>query len=191
MSDPVDTLTDDAATAPPRLPTNSWGAAVVHLAAGVSTILSKGERREIQTMRWDRWDTGLVWKCLHHFVFPHQPELNLNRDQVDANEQRWAALIIAMSWCPHSHSQGALRFGSALGRSQYQEPRFIALTRCEGHDLALYDRFIHATRYLGQRDTPLDWRNASLVLFTIDQEKRERLRRDLARDYYREQHLGR
>lgn len=189
MSDPLDAPGTPAPAPSGRLPTTSWSAAIVHLAAGVDTILNRNERRQIQTMRYDRWDSGLVWKCLHSFVFPHQPALALNRDQIDADEQRWAALIIAMSWCPHSRSDGALPFGLALARAGYQEPRFISLLRCEAHDTALFDRFIHASRFLGQKETPLDWRDASRLLFTFEPEKRERMRRDLARTYYSEQRL--
>jgi CRISPR type I-E-associated protein CasB/Cse2 len=165
-------------------PGTGWYAATIHLAAGVDHLLSKSDQRKIQTMRPDRWDSGLVWLCLHRFVFPHLASLKLNEDRVAENEQRWATLCIAMSWCPHGGNNG-LRFGEALAHAKYQEVHFKNLLRCESHDTAIFERFIRAARTIGsKRGVSLNWGDASRILFTFDPRKSELLRREIARDYY-------
>lgn len=162
---------------------SGYAIAVVRLAAGIDHIIHRGMLRKLQTMDPYDWDKGLVYQLLNQFVYPSLPDLK-ESTHLSESEDRWAVLMQAMAWCPHSREEGAFSFGSALGNSRFQEANLRNLLRQQPGSQALYDAYLRAIRGIGKARIPLNWISASLVVMTFDERKFEQLRREIARDFY-------
>jgi CRISPR type I-E-associated protein CasB/Cse2 len=102
----------------------------------------------------------------------------------DEAERRWAVVIRGIALL-----EGALRgerepptMGIALARAAVAELRFLKLLRSS--EDALPDELRRLARLMAGRNQPFDWTDAWWLLVTAGRPD-ARIRRQLARDYYR------
>lgn len=96
-------------------------------------------------------------------------------------ETRWAAIIVGLVHLGPLH-QSRHRFGRALVDAQYSELRFTRLVRGDADRLA--GDLPMLARFLAAKGTPVDWTGAAHLMLSAGRSDEERVRRQIARDYY-------
>jgi len=112
----------------------------------------------------------------YRFALRHLPE-TWERDEAD-----WITLIAGIAlMVPHAHRPGT-GLGTVLGEGGYSEGRLERLLQSEGDTRRTL--LLRAVRFLAAKAQPFDWQDAARLLLTRDPEKRERVHRHIARDFY-------
>jgi CRISPR type I-E-associated protein CasB/Cse2 len=155
---------------------------LAHDVASVAGVLShadfpKGDLADIRRGGARLATTPGFWRVLMDRV---DPAFRRTEDQ----EHTWEILMQAMAvMAPHIHTPGR-SLGHVLaeiGRDSH-EHRFLRLLRSSGSSLE--DQIRLMARLLASHDRAVDWTSLARLLFASEPE-RERIRRSLARDYYR------
>jgi len=104
--------------------------------------------------------------------------------QVDAREDRetrWAAVVVGLAYLGDLH-RPERRLGEALADAHFSERRFSRLLRADSEQLA--DEVPMIARYLAAKGVPADFSAAAWLILSAGQTNEERVRRNIARDYY-------
>jgi CRISPR system Cascade subunit CasB len=96
-------------------------------------------------------------------------------------ETRWAAIVIGLAHLGDLHGTTP-RLGVALANSGFSELRFSRLLRADADRLV--DELPMVARYLAAKTSPADWTHAADLILSAGRTDEERVRRNVARDYY-------
>lgn len=96
-------------------------------------------------------------------------------------ETRWAAVVVGLAHLGDLH-RPAGRLGEALAEADFSELRFSRLLRADAEQLA--DEIPMIARYLAAKGVPADFSAAAWLILSAGQSNEERVRRNIARDYY-------
>lgn len=94
----------------------------------------------------------------------------------------WVTLVAGvaiMSPKAHRPDRG---FGRALAEAGYSEARLERLLAADGDTRRTL--LLRAARFLAAKSSAFNWVDAAQLLFTSDEERRERLHQRIARDFY-------
>ena len=104
-------------------------------------------------------------------------EVNAREDR----ETRWAAVVVGLAHLGDLH-RPARRLGEALAEAHFSELRFSRLLRADAEQLT--DDVPMVARYLAAKGVPADFAGAASLILSAGQTNEERVRRNIARDYY-------
>ena len=96
-------------------------------------------------------------------------------------ETRWAAVVVGLAHLGELH-RPARRLGEAPAQADFSELRFSRLLRADAEQLA--DEVPMIARYLAAKGVPADFSAAAWLILSVGQTNEERVRRNIARDYY-------
>ena len=96
-------------------------------------------------------------------------------------ETRWAAVVVGLAHLGDLH-RAARRLGEALAEAHFSERRFSRLLRADVEQLA--DDVQMVARFLAAKGVQADFAGAAWLILSASQPNEERVRRNLARDYY-------
>ncbi|WP_297529627.1 type I-E CRISPR-associated protein Cse2/CasB [Thiohalobacter sp.] len=152
---------------------DSLARAIAHVAGTLSSEhFPTGERAALKRMTPGQPPPLYFYR----FALRHLPE-TWERDEAD-----WITLVAGIAlMVPHAHRSGT-GLGTALGEGGYSEGRLERLLQSEGDTRRTL--FLRAVRFLAAKARPFDWQDAARLLLTRDPEKRERVHRHVARDFY-------
>lgn len=164
MSETDDGNLKEPADLVPRL------AAVMH-----SEGFPTGERARLKRMGV----SGPTPLCFHRFLLRHVPE----RWQGEAMESGWRTLIAILARHHQNPHAPDVPLGRSLAHGGLSEARLESLLSADDRVLAT---LIHraGSRLAAQR-VRCNWKDAARLLFARTDEARERINRQIARDFYR------
>lgn len=144
-------------------------------------LLSPGEVAELRRLDPDEPGGGAFWKAV---VFHLEPAGQLRGADAEA---RWALVLRAIGEL-HALHRPRRRLGRALAAAGVSEMRLVRLLRA---DLEALDSLLRAvTHQLASAGEPVDLADLAWLVVTArgsgaTRESEERVRRGIARDYYR------
>ena len=152
-------------------------------AAGLlaSEALSSGERAELRRISFEAPFTPALWKVLFYLRDEGAPV----RIGDEADERRWATLLMSMAHCiePRRNLHDyQVPLGRALAEAGWSELRFTQLLRARGPQLTVLLR--RMAQYLSAKDQPANWADVADLLFEQEGAKADAVRLRIARDYY-------
>lgn len=182
------TLTEAAHTTPgtvqtppdaPRTLASTLGAIAVAMeSAGKKGALSTGDMAELRRISPDAPYTPALWRILLSYV----PEEDLTGPARDQKERQWATLLMAMATCAGQHDLHAW-FGAALAHAGWSELRFVRLLRARDAQLDLEVRRL--AQFLASKGEKANFVDLARLIFWQHGDPAEKIRRDIARSYYR------
>jgi len=147
-----------------------------------SDALSNGDRAELRRIDPASPVTPALWKILLRLQ-EEGASVGLGHD---AQERRWATLLMAMSLCI-SPSQNLhdydVPLGQGLAAAGWSETRFVRLMEADADTLPVLVR--RMAQYLASKQQAVDWSNVAWLLFTASGDAAEDVRLNIARTYYR------
>ena len=96
-------------------------------------------------------------------------------------ETRWSAIVIGLSHLGDLYRPG-MRLGRTLAEAGFSDLRFSRLLRADTE--RLLDDLPMVARFLAAKSVPVDWTDAARLILSSDRSDEEKVRRNLARDYY-------
>jgi len=97
----------------------------------------------------------------------------------------WRAVLCALAIQRDGGFNPATPFGQALAEARFAERRLERLLSASGDTLRALA--LRAARQVAAKGIACDWRTFADLLFTPDDEQRERINTRIARDFYRTQ----
>lgn len=152
------------------------------LAKALDHHLSTGDVAEIRKLDPDDPSSPAFWKLVFAYLEP-AGELRAEGPLRDLLEKRWAAVLSGMAITQGLHIPGR-RVGQALAKVGFSELRFSRLLRAEG-DLLL-DLVRTTARFLASKNVAFDFKDLADLVFSDGAAHAETVRRNIARDYYRQ-----
>lgn len=153
----------------------------VNLIAGdIASRLGPGEVAALRRMRPLDVDAAPFWRIVASRLEP----LNLLPGEAAARteaERRWAVILSAMARLAGLHVPGA-RLGRVLAELDFSELRFLRLIR--SHDVGLADIVRVTAHTLASRAKDVDCADLAQLVLSDGRGDEDRVRRNLARDYY-------
>ncbi|SHK67514.1 type I-E CRISPR-associated protein Cse2/CasB [Rhodothermus profundi] len=146
-----------------------------------SEALSAGERAELRRAALEAPFTPALWRVLFYLQDEGAPV----RIGDEADERRWATLLISMAHCvdPRRNLHDyQVPLGRALADAGWSELRFTQLLRARGLQLAIFLR--RMAQYLSAREQPANWADVAELLFEQTGERADAVRLRIARAYY-------
>jgi CRISPR system Cascade subunit CasB len=135
-----------------------------------------GDRAALKRMAPDR-EPPLAF---YRLAFSHLPE------QWERQRSAWQTLVAGvaiMCAAPRPHDSGR-PLGKVLAEHRYSEARLERLLAAEGD--TLHTLLLRAARFLAAKKESVDWTDfARLTLITTNDDQHEKIRREIAGDYYR------
>lgn len=153
---------------------------MARLAHAVDHELTAGDVAELRRLRPNDPGSVAFWKVLATYLDPAE-ELPRGGDARHAAERNWAAILSGMAVMRGLHRHGH-RPGHALASGGYSELRFVRLLRAR--DAALLDAVRGVAQFLSSKGEAVDWLQLARLIKQQEGEGAERLRRDIARDFY-------
>jgi CRISPR type I-E-associated protein CasB/Cse2 len=133
---------------------------------------TRAELRRLDPGRGEQWQCGSFYRALAA-VMPDAPA-------GERSERLWAVLLGGLARI--DHVPRGPRPGELMARHNFSELRLARLLEADATQLPQQLR--SAVHYLGSKGvTSMDWSLLASLLF--DRSNSDRVRRDLARDYYR------
>lgn len=160
----------------PAVETPSLQAIIARLAGTLgSEHFPTGDRAALKRMDPDQPPP----LAFYRFAFRELPEGWEHR------RSAWQTLTAGMALAgnqgnPHNRDR---RLGRVLAEQGYSEARLERLLAASGETLETL--LLRAIRYLVAKGETLDWTDCARLLLVGDDDKRERTRREIAGDYYR------
>jgi CRISPR system Cascade subunit CasB len=153
--------------------------AVGRLARMIEKELSPGDVASLR--RLDPGDPSVpaFWKVLAASLDDMLPSASEAREAV---ERRWAAILCAMSNARGLH-RPRIPLGAALAEAGFSELRFTRLLRARGDQM--FPSVRGAAQYLASKAIPFDAHDLARLVLSEDGPSEEKVRRDIARAYYR------
>lgn len=134
-----------------------------------------GLRAELKRLVPGREPGTAFWR----FAFRHLPDGAIN----DPVLEDWQTILAGMAlMSPHHHQRGR-HFGEVLASNGFSELRLERLLQAEPETMRIL--VLRAARFLGAKQQPFDWVDVASLLFARNADAAERVRRRIARDYYR------
>jgi CRISPR type I-E-associated protein CasB/Cse2 len=159
----------------------SYRDSVNRLAVAMKGALDPGDVAQLRRLDPRAPGGSAFWRALTLYVEPHSP-LQSDEARRLGEESAWAAVMRGMAHMSGLHTHGR-RLGNALALADLSELRLNRLLRAEG--AVAFDELAGVSTLLAARAIPVDWAElAELVLIRSD-DGAERLRRRIARDFYR------
>lgn len=146
--------------------------------AGKKGALSTGDMAELRRISPDAPYTPALWRVLLTWV----PDEDLAGPARDKKERQWATLLMAMATCADQHDLHSW-FGAALAKAGWSELRFVRLLRA--HDTQLEMEVRRLAQFLASKGERANFVDLARLLFWQHGEVAEKIRRDIARSYYR------
>lgn len=115
----------------------------------------------------------------HRFLLRYVPA----RWQGESQAFPWRTLISALAQQHQNPHNPSVPFGRALADCDYSELRLESLLAAEGR--VLNTLTTRATARLSARRIRCNWKDIAWLLFSRDDEARERVNQRIARDFYR------
>jgi CRISPR system Cascade subunit CasB len=147
-----------------------------------SDALTNGDRAELRRIDPASPITPALWKVLLRLE-EEGASVGLGHD---AQERRWATLLMAMSLCI-SPSQNLhdydVPLGQGLAAAGWSETRFVRLLEADAETLPVLIR--RMAQYLASKQQAVDWSDVAWLLFTVSDDANEDVRLNIARSYYR------
>lgn len=103
------------------------------------------------------------------------------RHNPDEREMQWAALLMGMAITSGLHNP-AIPFGKAMADAGWSDLRFERLMRQQGEDL--FNAVRQLASYLSSKSAAGNWTQMAQLLFHQEGPQAEKVRRQIARDYY-------
>lgn len=142
-----------------------------------SAGISNGERAALKRMALD----GPAPLALHRLLLAHVDDA-WQGERWLAN---WRAVLCALAIQRDGGFNPATPFGQALAEAHFAESRLERLLSASGDTLRALA--LRAARQVAAKGIACDWRTFADLLFTPDDEQRERINTRIARDFYRTQ----
>lgn len=156
-----------------QAPEPSLASQVAHIAGVLGSHgFPTGERASLR-----RLSPGHPSVAFYRFALRHLPgdwELHLHD---------WITLVAGMALMSPTAHRPDRGLGKALADAGYSEARLERLLAAEGSTRRAL--LLRTVRFLGAKATPFNWSDAAQLLLVQDEDKRERLHRRIARDFYR------
>ena len=151
------------------------------LARAIDNKLSTGDVAQLRKLEPSDPSAPAFWRIVFGYLEPAKalPAEGRLRDVV---EQRWAAVLSAMAIAKGLH-QPSQRLGKALAEAQYSELRLTRLLRAEAD--TLMDLVRTTARMLAAKQVRFDAKGLADLIFSDGSDHAENVRRQIARDYYR------
>jgi CRISPR system Cascade subunit CasB len=164
-------------------PSREWSAAVEAVASAIASgRLGPGELAELRRLSPEDPAPPAFWHALIRLVEPKDQGPG-GTDRRQAWERQWAVILAGMATLGHIRDTS---FGQALAEAGYAEPRLRRLLRARG--TRLWDEVRLGVRFLAAKGAAIRWQDcAELVLADPEAHPSwaERVRRHIARDYFR------
>lgn len=147
--------------------------------AGFST----GDLAEFRRIDVQQPYTPALWQTLVAYQIDDDwPDQGPYRE---TQEERWATILMGMAFTIGLHSP-TTKLGTALADAGWSETRFVRLM--EARDTHLIEEIRRLSQYLSSKSQPLDWSELASLILTQEGDYATKLRRNIARDYYRQLH---
>jgi CRISPR system Cascade subunit CasB len=155
------------------LPSKSLESLIGTLATMMANrVIGAGDLADLRRLDIPAPDRPIFWRLLSGCIAS-------DRTLSDAEESRWAMILSGMARLPHSRGR---RLGETLAEADYSEGRLMKLLRTEGVNLAPLVR--RTCIFLASKGQEVDWVDFAQFILATDPEKREAIRRRIARNYY-------
>lgn len=166
---------------PPRPASRPLDSLLARLVTLIERELSTGDLAELRRLSPEQPGCPAFWRIVAMILEPggHLPERGPSRDEA---ERHWAVILSGMAQTAGLH-RADRPCGWALARAGFSELRFVRLLRARGQGLERELRA--AVSYLVSKAEPVDWGQLAGLILHQEGERGERLRRAVARDYYR------
>ena len=151
------------------------------LAKAMTTRLSPGDVAKLRRLEPSTPLTSSFWWIMSGYVEP-AGVLPESETYLEKHENMWATVLSGMAIMQGNHASGR-RLGQALAQAGYSELRFVRLMRADSDQLQ--DLVRTTARYLGSKAEKVDWYDFYDLIFSEGTDWAERVRRRIARDYYR------
>ena len=169
-------MTEPSAREQPTL-----AATVNAVAHSIEKVLSPGDVAALRRLRSDDASSAAFWRVVVTHLEPALPNGGPAREEA---ERRWAVILQAMAEMENCHAQGA-RLGRALAAAGIAEPRVLKLLRASGE--ALFDAVRVTAHYLASTATMSAHVEIARLILSDGHDDGERVRRQIARDFYAQQ----
>jgi CRISPR system Cascade subunit CasB len=101
----------------------------------------------------------------------------------EARGREWMTLAAGIAlMCPHPHRPDRPT-GRALAEAGFSESRLERLLAVEGDTLSAH--LLRTAYFLGAKRTPVNWADFARLLLAWDEDEKESVRLQIARDFYR------
>ncbi|HMQ22633.1 MAG TPA: type I-E CRISPR-associated protein Cse2/CasB [Planctomycetota bacterium] len=149
----------------------------------IATLLAQphaaGLKAELRRMREGDVDCSAFWKiAVRHLA----DELEGPEENVSDRERRWGVILSTLASMPHRHRPGR-RLGAAMAEAGVSEARVLKLLRARGS--AVPDTFRAVCHQLETASQPVAWSELAHLILSEGRSDEERVRRRIARAYYR------
>lgn len=114
--------------------------------------------------------------AFYRFALRHLPE------SWESRLTDWMTVVAGMAIMHPSIHRPDVGLGAALAEAGYSEARLERLLASEGDTRR--SLLLRAARFAGAKGFAFNWTDGAQLLLTTDGEKRERLHRRIARDFY-------
>lgn len=158
----------------------SLGGVIGRLAHAMSREgpLGAGEVAELRRLEPHDPGSPAFWKVVAAYL---EDSLPSGGERLDDAERRWAAILSGLATLGPLHRQG-VRLGLALAEAGLSELRFVRLLRA--HDEGLLHQARVTAKFLSAKGQPADWTGMARLVLSDGRDDEERVRRQLAREYY-------
>jgi CRISPR type I-E-associated protein CasB/Cse2 len=157
-------------------------AAIVNAVAhSIEKVLSPGDVAALRRLRPHDASCAAFWRVVVTHLESALPDGGPAREEV---ERRWAVILQAMADMKGLHAPGA-RMGRTLAGAGLAEPRALKLLRASGD--TLFDTVRVTAHYLAGTATMSDHAEIARLVLSDGREDEERVRRQIARDFYAQQ----
>ena len=165
----------------PSTDSQTLSAQVARLAGAINqSHYSNGDRAALK-----RWAPGQLIPLAYYRLWLHH--LRTEPPPEDQTES-WMAIIWGLALGGEGGHTPKHSVGQALAETRFSEARLERLLSAPD-DVIRVDLFQAAVRFLVAKGQGCNWGQWARYLLTQDVDKRERMHRDIARDYYRQLRL--
>ncbi len=150
-----------------------------HIAHAISDQrISKGDLAELRRVNSDDFNRPSFWKIITNYVFYNEQGQYPSGDALS----KWAVILSGMArMAPYHHDPG-IKVGVALARNDFSESRLLRLLRSSG--ATFYDNIQRLCIFLASKGQKINWVELAKLVLTADPDKKEKIREEIAMDYY-------
>jgi CRISPR system Cascade subunit CasB len=160
---------------------SSLASVIGRLAQAMDKTLSPGDLADLRRLTPQNPYAPAFWKLVVNDA-GLEAMLPVRDEARDEAERRWGAILQGLATLGRFHTFG-VGLGRALAEAGFAELRFVRLLRA--HDEGLLDQARITARFLSAKGQPGDWTDMAWLILSDGRGHEEKVRRRLARDYYR------
>jgi CRISPR system Cascade subunit CasB len=174
-------MTNETPETPPVRVVPSLFSLVASINAAIQHTVSKGDSAELRRLDPENPSCAAFWRLSAMYLQEQLPSHGEYRDEA---ERKWACIFQSMAQLG-GLTQSNARLGQALLDAGYSELRFTKLLRSTGPKLRNAVR--EAARFLASKGKAANPFELAQLILSDNQSNQEKVRRDIARNYYKTQ----